>query len=142
MRDRSEICLDADLVLRNLDSDPEPAISGFWRALERDRTVLHAPSLLRYEVIDQVHRLQKAGKLSVEAAGRMLTTAFQLPIIFHNGDALHLRAFHLAAQYGLPATYDAHYLALAERLGIDFWTTKVRLFEAVGERLPWVRLVG
>ena len=67
--------------------------------------------------------------------------AFRLPISIHNDDALHLRAFQLAEAYGLPATYNAHYLALADRLGIDFWTTDGRLSKAVSDRLPWVRLV-
>jgi len=39
------------------------------------------------------------------------------------------------------AVYDAHYLALAERLGAEMWTADRRLCQAVGAALPWVRLV-
>jgi predicted nucleic acid-binding protein len=36
------------------------------------------------------------------------------------------------------AAYDSFYLALAETLGADLWTTDRRLSAAVG--LPWVRV--
>lgn len=39
------------------------------------------------------------------------------------------------------ATYDAHYLALADQLGAEFWTTDRKLVRAVQPSLPWVRLV-
>jgi predicted nucleic acid-binding protein len=55
---------------------------------------------------------------------------------------LHWRAMDLAERFSLPAVYDAHYLALAERLGGEFWTADRRLVEAVQGALPWVRLVG
>jgi predicted nucleic acid-binding protein len=47
----------------------------------------------------------------------------------------------LADRFALPAAYDAHYLALADWLGGEFWTADRRLAKAVGEALPWVRLV-
>jgi hypothetical protein len=34
-------------------------------------------------------------------------------------------------QFSLPATYDAHYLALAERENCEFWTADTRLFNAI-----------
>jgi len=59
------------------------------------------------------------------------------------GDAeLHQQALKIAQRENLPATYDAHYLALAERLGIEFLTGDRRLFNAVRSRLPWVYLVS
>jgi hypothetical protein len=42
----------------------------------------------------------------------------------------------------LPAAYDAHYLALAERVGAEFWTTDRRLANKVREALPWVHLLA
>lgn len=37
----------------------------------------------------------------------------------------------LARQFNLPAAYDAHYLALAERLEAELWTLDRKLFNAV-----------
>jgi predicted nucleic acid-binding protein len=50
-------------------------------------------------------------------------------------------ALDLAARFSLPASDDACYLALAERLGGEFWTADRRLVQAVQMELGWVRLV-
>jgi len=142
MRGPSEVCVDANLVIRYTGIRKTAASAELWKRWVQDRPTLHAPALLKYEVINGIHRMRAARLLSTEDSGRALTRAFRLPIVMHNDDALHMRAFQLASDHGLPATYDAHYLALAERLGVDFWTTDARLAKAVGDRLPWVRLVA
>jgi predicted nucleic acid-binding protein len=47
----------------------------------------------------------------------------------------------LAERFSLPAAYDAHYLALADWLGGEFWTADRKLVRAVEDELPWVRVV-
>lgn len=54
---------------------------------------------------------------------------------------LHQQALKIATTYRLPATYDAHYLALAERLNIELWTADRRLFNAVHSSLIWVKML-
>jgi len=54
---------------------------------------------------------------------------------------LHWRAVELAARFSLAAAYDAHYLALAEHLGGEFWTADGRLARMVQASLPWVHLM-
>ncbi len=53
-----------------------------------------------------------------------------------------MRAIELAEQYSLPATYDAHYLALAERNQCEYWTADTRLWNAIAGKLNWVYLLG
>lgn len=53
-----------------------------------------------------------------------------------------LRAVELASDLGLPAVYDAHYLALAERMGCELWTADERLWNSVRTSLSWVRWIG
>jgi predicted nucleic acid-binding protein len=48
----------------------------------------------------------------------------------------------LASQFNLAATYDAHYLALAERENCEFWTADERLYNSVRDRFSWVRLMA
>ena len=40
------------------------------------------------------------------------------------------------------AAYDAHYLALAEMLGCEFWNADERLYNTVKDELPWVKWLG
>jgi predicted nucleic acid-binding protein len=102
---------------------------------------LVAPTLLWYEVVNALHRAVRLSARTADAAARVLAETQALPIELHGDDALHVRAFALAARFSLPAAYDAHYLALAERFGAPLWTTDARLARAVGDNLPEVRLV-
>jgi predicted nucleic acid-binding protein len=47
-------------------------------------------------------------------------------------------AVYFAHRFGLPAAYDAHYLALAEREQCELWTADVRFLRAINGKLPWV----
>ena len=55
---------------------------------------------------------------------------------------LHRTALTIAATYDLPAAYDAHYLALAQILGCDFWTGDGTLINTLRGRLAFVRWIG
>jgi predicted nucleic acid-binding protein len=59
----------------------------------------------------------------------------------HDGAELHERALSLAQRFALPAAYDAHYMALAEHLDGELWTSDRRLIQAVGAEMPQVHLV-
>jgi predicted nucleic acid-binding protein len=101
-----------------------------------------APRLLRYEVTNALHRLRRFGELSDRAAQAALRVALDQPIQLYDDELLHPRALELSSRFNRPATYDAHYLALAEHLSCDFWTIDERLYNATHHQLPWVRLVG
>lgn len=139
----SETCLDASVVIRFFGAArPEQAVKDLWQEWAESRVTLHAPALLPYEVINGMHRLRRAGMISAVGANRALTKVLETPIVLHSDDRLHTRAFELADEHQLPATYDAHYLALAERLGTECWTMDAKLAKAVEGRLAWVRLVS
>ena len=63
-------------------------------------------------------------------------------IELHAPPGLHQLALTLAADHDLPAAYDAHYLALSQLLGCEFWTDDQRLLQQVGDRLPYVRALA
>ena len=103
---------------------------------------LVAPTLLYYEVANGLYQQEKSGRLSSELVRNALEFALTLPIQLVGDVTLHQRAHALATQYNLPAAYDAHYLALAERLNIDLWTTDAKLHNAVQSvGVEWVKLV-
>jgi predicted nucleic acid-binding protein len=142
MPNSSPLCVDANIVVRLvLDVTTNP-VDDLWRRWRRDGRGLVAPRLLRYEVTNALHQARRAGRLDDETAPAALRIAIGQPIRFYDDASLHDAALAIARRFNRPASYDSHYLALAEQLGIEFWTLDERLFNAVRHRLPWVRLVG
>jgi predicted nucleic acid-binding protein len=137
----SWLCVDANLVIRLVADPTNDAIQALWEDwVTKDRRVA-APTLLLYEVTNAVYRYQKLGYLSSTAAQFALEAALALPIELDGDPDLHWRALELAQTLELPAAYDAHYLALAERLGAEFWTADRHLARRVQDSLPWVHPV-
>ena len=66
--------------------------------------------------------------------------AFDVALLSYSD--LHVRAWELATKLNRPTAYDAHYLALAEELGCEFWTADTRLHNAVKDTLSWVHGLG
>ena len=134
-------CLDANVVIRYLSPTPVAAVDRRWRTWDVDRPQLVAPTLLRYEVVNALHQWVRHGVMTADEAGRAFADAQGLAIEFYGDGDLHERALEMAGRFHLPAAYDAHYLALAERFGAPLWTTDARLAKAVGDGLPEVRLI-
>src|SRR5688572_15053675 len=117
MPNSSKLCVDASLVVRIVTSVPDAGIQEQWRLWREAGVGIIAPDLLRYEVVNSLHRLARAGESSADDAQDALETAFRIPIVYHNDLDLHRAALRIAGRFNLPAAYDAHYLALAEREG-------------------------
>ena len=138
----SPVCLDANLVVHLVTSgERDAAIVHLWREWHEAGRPIVAPTLLQYEVSNALYRYVAHGVYSPEEAAKLLDMALGLRIILFGHAALHRRALLLAGQFGLPAAYDAHYLAVAEMFGADFWTADQRLFEAVSAVWPRMHIV-
>jgi predicted nucleic acid-binding protein len=138
------ICVDASVAVKwVLDEELTDLARTLYDAtLERDEVIV-APPLLRFEVTNIVRqRLRRQRDLTLSEASRVLAEFLLLPIAFRSSSELHLLALGIAAAYDLPAASDAHYLALAQQLGCDFWTDDRRLLRQVGHNLPFVRWLG
>ncbi len=120
---------------------PDSPYKQLWTQWEESEYKVVAPTLIYYEVSNALHRLIVAGELRPERASQALETALSLDITLYGDVAMHLRALNLASSLRLPATYDAHYLALSEQLSAQFWTADRRLFRAVQATFDWVHLV-
>ncbi|MGQ9586721.1 MAG: type II toxin-antitoxin system VapC family toxin [Anaerolineae bacterium] len=139
----SPVCVDASIVLRLVGSGThESPVVRLWTAWHEAGRPLVAPTLLPYEVTSALRRYVAHGELRPEEAGEALDVVLDLGIALHGDADLHRRALHLAEHFALPAAYDAHYLALAERLGAEFWTADRRLIRALGDAVPGARLLG
>lgn len=136
------ICVDANFVVKliNSPSETSPQLQ-LWDKWEQNQTKIIAPTLLCYEVTNVFYRMKLAKQLLNTEAQQCLNNALNLPIQFYGDNQLHQQAWEVAQQFNLPAAYDAHYLALAQRFQADFYTGDKRLFNTVHSALPWIHLV-
>lgn len=137
----SWVCVDASLVIRLVADPLDTAVRDLWGQWDIDRQPLAAPSLLYYEVTNGLYRYQKLGFMSSSSVQSALWAALALPVKLYGDLVLHERARRLAERFALSATYDAHYLALAQWLGGELWTADGRLAHSVQPALAWVHLV-
>lgn len=138
----STVCVDASFVLRMFLGPDDVEAWEWWEASLAEGSALGAPTLLGYEVANALHRYRRAGYLSAVTTEIILEAALALPIVLESDASLHIAALRLAGALGLSATYDAHYLALAERLGAELWTADAELVRRLEGRGPQVRLLG
>jgi predicted nucleic acid-binding protein len=129
--------------MRLVSSDTyETPVVKLWEEWHEAGRSAVAPTLLYYEVSNAIHRYVVHGELLPEEGAEVLEAALGLNITLYGDVSLHRRASRMANRLALPATYDAHYLALAETLNAEFWTADHRLVSAVKPVLPWVHGVG
>lgn len=134
------VCVDASFVIRLLLGGPggDKAVE-LWEEWAHSHVQAAAPGLIFYEITNALYRLGTGISLAFEEIIEILDLALSLGINAVSEDFLHRKALVFARQYGLKATYDAHYLALAQSLGADFWTADRRLVNAVADKLSWVK---
>ncbi len=100
---------------------------------------LHAPRLLRSEVLSALHARVWRGGVPTEAARTMLRRLDGLAIsLYVDEPRLHERAWTLADELGWAKTYDAEYVALALILDIPLLTLDGRLARGVEHLVPVV----
>jgi predicted nucleic acid-binding protein len=140
MSSSSTVCVDASIILRYVLKPDDVPIRKLWQSWVSKEIGLIAPTLLFYEVTNGLYQQQRNKYLSPETIWKTLELSLDLPITLVNETNLHLRARELATEYNLPATYDAHYLALAEWMDIELWTADTRLINSLKPyKLGWVK---
>ncbi len=142
---KNVVIVDTSIALKWImdedDSDKAAALLSRWFLQE---TTVLAPILLIYELTNAIYKRVRKGEIDLNDASQALNDALLGFLEFDTpGDSsLSRRAIQLAQQYKLPAAYDAHYLALAEREDCEYWTADERLWNSVKGKLPWVRWLG
>lgn len=137
----SSIVLDSSVILASIFAEP---LSVKARALRhfcvRKQLQFAAPALLQYELVSVVRKNVYRGLFTSQEAQHGLTILINMmaSVQFLIDEPLLKRAYELAEQFNRPSAYDAQYLAVAERLGCEFWTADERLFNAVSGQLRWV----
>jgi predicted nucleic acid-binding protein len=137
----SPICVDSSVIVRVLTGTAQESTLDAWSAWEDRCQPFVAPALIHYELCNSLHQYTRKDILSPAIVDELITTALALPIVTVDDDQLHMEALDVARRFGIGSVYDAHFLSLAERLGIELITADARLYERVGKRSPWIRLM-
>jgi len=123
------------------DSAEHHIVMKLWQRWIADRTEIVVPSLLRYEVTNAVYRSARQELFSETTAIGIIQSLDLLPVRFIDNIDLNVAAFEIAKELDLPAAYDAHYLALAQRERAVLFTADRRLVRAALPRFSFVRYV-
>lgn len=107
----------------------DPAAEAERLAARLASNALHAPSHLAVEVTNVLRRHRNAGRLSDAEANLARTALTTLAIEYWPFEVLAERSWHLGNNV---SSYDAAYVALAERLGATLVTADARLARATG----------
>jgi predicted nucleic acid-binding protein len=137
------VALDASVILKWYlpdESYGEKALDLLKQCTIGTLDVL-APALLEYELMNGLVIARRKGRLDESAVITALEGFQWLGIRLIGPSAHYDRITHYCHIYTRSA-YDATYLALAEREGIDLITADERLFNGVKADLAWVRWIG
>ncbi|HET6615164.1 MAG TPA: type II toxin-antitoxin system VapC family toxin [Dehalococcoidia bacterium] len=136
------VVVDASVAIKWLVEEP---YSDEARTLLRDALTgyrdIFVPPLLPSEVTNAIFQQQRRARISAAEGDAALAGLFTIPLQLMAPDTLYRDALDLARRFGLPATYDSQYLALARALDADFWTADRRLFNAIPrsfKRAHWI----
>ena len=108
-----------------------------------EQVQVYAPTWFLFEISNILYQRIRRGHLTLDAATRIMVElqAANVELVGYD-QSLHIRALELAHHFSLRATYDAHYLALAESLDCEMWTADERLWNSVRAAVGWVRWIG
>lgn len=144
---RRQVVVDASVILAwYLPAEPfkEAALSLLEQAA-MNRLVLCVPTLTRFEVVNvlaiAVREVKPQQRLSLDEAAEILAAYIRAPLQEHPVTGVEHRMMEIAIVHRQSA-YDAAYLALAESLRAVFVTADARLYRAVRQRFPNVKLIG
>jgi len=139
---RSRLIVDANVVVHGYTNPTTPKIREQISTWLTAQVVFHVPSLWRFEVTNAIYRGMKAGAIDHDDGRFALDTILALPIEHHDERELHAEATAIALQLNAGAAYDAHYLALAQRLGVPFYTADAKLHGLASKLFPNIHLVA
>jgi predicted nucleic acid-binding protein len=120
-------------------------LETFWERVDQENITPCAPRLWLSETASAIRFLVSQKEITPDEAEDILRTIHGLRIEMINEDEeLSLRALELAGKLGQSKAYDAMYLALAEKLVVEFWTMDERLVNRCRKdlKLSWVHWVG
>ena len=142
---KDAVVVDASIALKWVLDEPDSDIAQILLAEWIDKElVILAPALLAYEATNSLYRKVRKGEITRDRARQALTKILftGLELDFSQDTSRSMKAMELSERFDRPATYDSHYLALAEREDCEFWTADTRLWNSIRGKFSWARWMG
>lgn len=137
------VCIDASFGVALLVPERfSPAALLLWEEWIKDDLEIITPGLYTYEVTSAVYRKGYLGVIDWSDVREILTCFTALQRTSYDDISLVERVVELAKGFQRPNTYDAFYLALAERMNCPFWTADERLYNAIRHRFSLIHWLG
>jgi len=142
----NKVTLDANIFVRVLvPGEYSAQADALWNSLLTGSRMCWVPEFCPKEVISSLRQIGRGGVLLPEEEGeavdRFITQIY--PFLTPVGGAVLTRsAWESARDLGERHTYDSVYLAIAQRLNIDFWTADLKLLHRLNGRVPQARFLG
>src|SRR3990172_9391904 len=136
--------VDANIAI-NTALDMTDNLERFWERVDQEQITPCAPRLWLSETTSAIRFLLSQKEITSNEAEEALRTMHGLRVeIMNEDEELSLRALELAGKLRQSKAYDAFYLALAEKLVVEFWTADERLFNRCRKdlKLSWVHWIG
>jgi predicted nucleic acid-binding protein len=136
--------VDANIAIQTA-IDITANLEKFWGRIDQEQITPCAPRLWLSETTSAIRFLLSRKEITTDDAEDVLRTIHGLRIeIINEDEELSLRALELAGKLGQSKAYDAMYLALAEKLVVEFWTMDERLANRCRKdlKLSWVHWIG
>ena len=137
----SRLIVDANVFVHGVTNPDAHKIRDRLRRWQESLVAFHMPVLWRYGVTNAIYRNVRAGVTTVDEGRRSLAEILDLPVRYHDDLDLHAEATAIALRLNAGAAYDAHYLALAARLDVPFYTADAKLYGPARPHFPTIELV-
>ncbi len=136
--------IDANLTVALVLSTPySDQAQTLWRRWSVEDADVCAPDLWAYEVTSALRKAMVITGMPLSEAKAHLETLARLQVRLVSPTLeLNHSALQWAERLGQTVAYDAHYLALAQMLGCDFWTADRRLVNSAAAKASWVHWIG
>lgn len=141
----SDVVIDAGVgVYQVVHGTLSVQIYNKWTQWIEEDCSVHAPRFWLNETTSVMHKMYKQKLLEHDMAREALDAVLGLGVVLHQAEAETCRrAFTWADRLDQHAAYDSFYLALAEELQTEFWTTDKRLVNRARQLgVDWVCWVG
>jgi predicted nucleic acid-binding protein len=136
------VVVDSSLALKWVIAEPDTlAALALLTRWSNDDTQPVVPSWFAGEAGNVLFQRVRRNELLVEEAKASLQSLLAVVVALADEPGDAVRALDIAYQFRQNASYDAQYLALAERLDCELWTADSRFWNAVHEEMPRVRLL-